>query len=268
MTRDHDLKRAVRARMTATGEKYTVARSALVAPATTRAGAAETSESQGGTVATINTDLLEEIDERGYAVLRSFVRPDGLARISGAVDEAVAAALAEKEAEDRKRRAAGESGFIDVWRSSEPGGLSADLTAHPGVSWVLGDERLVQLATELTGSTAVLHRAAAWVTLPGFGHQGLHPNGDGPARQIGSWPVVRCVVIVSPHRPDTGTFRAIPGSHRHAPTFDGIGSAMRPHRDEERIEADPGDVIVYSDQLWKSSTFNAGAEPLKSLLVD
>lgn len=268
MTRDHDLKRAVRARMSVTGEKYTVARSALVAPATSRTAPSETSESQGGTVATTETGVLAEIDERGYAVLRSFVSGDGLARMRDAVDEVVSTTLATKQEEDRERRAAGETGFIDLWSPDEPGGISVDLTAHPDVAWVLRHEGLLHVASGLKGTSAVLRRAAAWVTLPGFGHQGLHPDADGPAPGVGSWATVRFVVILSAHRPGTGTFRALPGSHRDPPSFTGVASAMPPHPDEERAEAEPGDVIVYSEQLWKSGTFNAGLEPMKCVLVE
>lgn len=268
MTRDHDMKRAVRARMNATGEKYTVARSALVAPATSRRTPSETSESQGGTVTTTDTNVLAEIDERGYAVLRSFVSGSDLARMSDAVDEAVSATLAEKQAEDRARRGAGETGFIDLWSPGEPGGIFADLTAQPDVAWILQHQGLLDIASALKGTSAGLRRAAAWVTLPGYGHQGLHPNADGPAPEVGSWAVVRFVVVVSAHHPDTGTFRAIPGSHRNSPSFTGIGSAMSPHPDEDRTEAHPGDVIVYSEQLWKSGTFNGGVDPLKCVLVD
>lgn len=162
----------------------------------------------------------------------------------------------------------GETGYIDVWSPGEPGGISADLTAHPDVAWILQHEGLLDVARSLQGISPVLRRAAAWVTLPGFGHQGLHPNAEGPPPAVGAWPVVRFVVLLSAHHPNTGTFRAIPGSHRNPPSFAGIGSAMSPHPDEDRIEAHPGDVIVYSDQLWKSGTFNGGADPLKCVLVD
>lgn len=268
MTRDHDMKRAVRARMAATGKRYTVARSSLVAPNPPTASDSETSPSQGGTMATTDSSVLAAIDERGYAVLRSFVSPDALARMSDAVDEVVSTTLAEKQEEDRQRRAAGETGPIDVWSPGEAGGIYADLTDHPDVAWILRHQDLLHVAGELKGTSTVLRRAAAWVTLPGFGHQGLHPNAEGPAPAVGSWDVVRFVVILSPYRPDTGTFRAIPGSHRSAPEFTGFGSAMPPHPDEDRSEADPGDVIVYSEQLWKSGTFNGGLEPLKCVLVD
>lgn len=268
MTRDHDMKRAVRARMNATGEKYTVARSALVAPGTSRTESSKTSESQGGTVTTTDTSVLTEVDERGYAVLRSFIGGNDLARLGLAVDEAVSATLAEKQTEDRERRAAGETGFIDLWSPGEPGGIFADLTAQPDVAWILQHQGLLDIARALKGTSAVLRRAAAWVTLPGYGHQGLHPNADGPAPEVGSWAVVRFVVVLSAHHPDTGTFRAIPGSHRNPPFFNGVGSAMSPHTDEDRTEAYPGDVIVYSEQLWKSGTFNGGVDPLKCVLVD
>src|SRR5688572_14184560 len=102
MTRDHDSKRAIRARMKVTGERYTVARSALVAPSTSRPPSrSETTESQGGTVASVDTDLLGELDERGFAVIRSFAPPDEVARLTAVVDEVVATTLAAKQEERR-----------------------------------------------------------------------------------------------------------------------------------------------------------------------
>jgi ectoine hydroxylase-related dioxygenase (phytanoyl-CoA dioxygenase family) len=75
------------------------------------------------------------------------------------------------------------------------------------------------------------------------------------------------VLLLSPHRADTGTIRMLPGSHRTVPDFTAWGSAMPPHPDEVRLEGEPGDLFVYEGHLWKSATFNGGVAPVRTLLL-
>jgi hypothetical protein len=42
---------------------------------------------------------------------------------------------------------------------------------------------------------------------------------------------------------------------------------MSPHPDEVRLEAEPGDRFACSTNLWKSSTFNGGHGPMKSVIA-
>ena len=238
MTRDHDTKRAIRARMKVTGERYTVARAALVAaPATT-----------GGTVST--STIQDELAERGFVIIRSFATGERLDRLVATVDEIIARTVAEKLEEGERRREAGETGFIDVWNGA-PGGIVERVTDHPDVRWLLDDQRLRPFITP--------NRVTAIAALPGFGHEGLHQN---PHEGYAS------ALSLSPTRADTGAFRAIPGSHRKAPQFDPMAGAMAPHPDEVRVETDPGDLLVYDALLWKSGTFNGGTEPLKVLAIE
>lgn len=128
---------------------------------------------------------------------------------------------------------------------------------------------LLELVGAVKAGTPRLRKVAAWASMPGYGHLGFHPDEEGSSPPVGSCDVARLVVALSPCRAETGTFRAIPGSHRVAPQFAGWkGSAMPPHPEEIRIEADLGDLLVYSAHLWKSGTFNGGFEPAKCLLVE
>lgn len=269
MTRDHDMKRAVRARMRTTGERYTVARSALVAPNPSDAPTSETSQSQGGTMPVVHRRMLDELDERGLVVLRSFATADEVARMTVVVDEVISTTLATKQEEEDRRRGAGETGPIDVWYPGEPGGIYADLTDHADVAWILTHPGLLELAGAVKAGAPKMRKVGAWASMPGYGHQGFHPDEDGSSPPVGSWDVARLVFVLSPYRPESGKMRAIPGSHRNAPQFaDWKGSTMPPHPDETRIEADSGDLIVYSAHLWKSGTFNGGPEPTRCLLVE
>lgn len=267
MTRDHDIKRAIRARMKVTGKPYTVARAALVAPSVPPAPGSETSESQGGTMASVHTELRDDLDERGFAVIRTFATPEQVARLTAAVDEVIAATVAEKQEEADQQLAAGERG-INVWYPGEEGTIFKVVTDQPDVAWVLNDRRLLDIVDSIKGPGSTLRKIGALAWLPGFGHQGLHQDYDGVDEALGSWDRLVFVVMLSPHHADTGTIRALPGSHRTPPQFaDYLGSAMPAHDDEVRIDGEPGDVLVSSGHLWKSGTFNSGREPVKSLLV-
>lgn len=217
----------------------------------------------------VHIRMLDELDERGFAILRSFATTEEVARMTLVVDEVISTTLAQKQAEEDRRREAGEAGPIDVWYPGEPGGIYADLTDNADVAWILTQPSMLELAGAVKAAAPKISKIAAWASMPGYGHQGFHPDVEGSAPPVGSWDAVRFVLVLSPWRPESGTFRAIPGSHRNAPHFaDWKGSAMPPHPDEVRVEADPGDLLVYSAQLWKSGTFNGGLEPTKSLLVE
>jgi ectoine hydroxylase-related dioxygenase (phytanoyl-CoA dioxygenase family) len=211
---------------------------------------------------------LQELDERGFAVFRSFATPDEVARMTAVVDEVISSTLAEKEEQERERRAAGETGWVNVWHPGEEGVIFRYLTDQPDAAWILHHARLLDVAAAVKGTGSTLRTVGALAAMPGYGHQGFHPDREGLAPPVGSWDGAGFVFVLSTYRADTGTFRAIPGSHRTAPQFaDWKGSAMPPHPDEVRIEAEPGDMLVYSPHLWKSATFNGGFEPCKSLLV-
>lgn len=271
MTRDHDIKRKIRARMKVTGERYTVARSALVAPAASDTRLSETSHSLGGTMAAVHTGLLEELDERGFAVLRSFITPRQLGQSTRVVDEVVAEALADKQELEHQRRAPGETGWVDVWSPGVPGWIFQDVTDRPELAWLLHEARLLEIATAARGARVTFDKIRAIASIPGYGHEGFHPDRRpdeiSPPAAIGSWRGVAFSLMLSPNRAESGTVRALPGSHRTPPHFEHVGSAMPPHPEEVRIDAEPGDVLVYSADLWKSATFNAGTEALKSLWI-
>lgn len=252
--------------MKVTGESYTVARSALVASTAPSAPDSQATPSQGGKVATVQTGLIDQLDERGFAVIRSFATVEQVMRLTAVVDEVISTVLAEKQQEALDRRAAGER-RINVWHPGEPGVIFKVVSDRPEVRWLIDDERLLEITERAKGSPGGLHKIGALASMPGFGHQGLHPDHDGAVSAFGAWDALVFVVMLSQHRPDTGTIRVLPGSHRSPTQFTEWGSAMPPHPDEVRIEGEPGDVFVYSGHLWKSATFNGGHEPVKSLLV-
>lgn len=262
MTRDHDMKRAIRARMQVTGESYTVARAALVAP-TIPATESKASESQGGTMASVQTTLLDELNERGFTIIRGLATPEQLAGLTALIDGVVEELSTANLEDNRTRVAAGGRaiGATDAW--------FAAVSDRPEVAWVLRDRRLLDIAAAAKGSDSALRKAVAIVSLPGCGHEGLHQEHDGTDAALGSWDSLVFVVMLSTNRAGAGAIRAVPGSHRSAePPFpDAANSAYAPHDEEVHIEGEPGDVLVCSGHLWKSGTFNGGREPAKLLAL-
>jgi ectoine hydroxylase-related dioxygenase (phytanoyl-CoA dioxygenase family) len=270
MTRDHNLKRAARARMKVTGERYTVARAALVAPAPAPAKASAT---RGGAMPTVHTDLLAELDEQGFAIVRSFASSDELARITAVVDEVVGETIRKVREESERRRAAGETGWINAWQPPDaPGVVSALVTERPDVAWIREHPRLLEIRAAAMGDSAGPSRfrhVGVGASLPGYGHQGFHADDESPSPPIGSWDGMSFVFVLDHQDAAVGTMRAVPGSHRIPlrPRLVEFGSAMPPQPDEIRMEADPGDLIIHSRHLWKSMTLNGGAEIRRHLWV-
>src|ERR1044072_1857233 len=71
MTRDRDFKREVRARMRATGERYTQARSALHESAIAKPPTRSRPDPESGKA--MYEELFEQLDRDGYAVVRDVV---------------------------------------------------------------------------------------------------------------------------------------------------------------------------------------------------
>lgn len=261
MTRDHDVKRAIRARMRATGETYMVARTAFVAPSEP-SGGPETSESQGGTMSSI-TSVLENLDRNGFALVQGFASPTQVADLAGLVDAEISVLAAEALVEARRRLEAGEGGGTGRAASL------ALLSDRPEAAWLLSDQRLRDITTAAKGSGHPLEKIAAIVSRPGTGHQGLHQDSPGVDGPLGTWEKLVFVLMLTENRPGAGAIRALPGSHRSAaqPFPNQVGSAYAPCDGEVHIEAEAGDLLVYSGNLWKSGTHNGGRETTTSVLI-
>jgi len=259
MTRDHDLKRAIRKRMKATGERYTVARAAVVAP-DPPAPSSGTSRSRGGTMAIALTDLLGELDEQGYAILRACITGDELAHLVALGDDVLTTRLAANQAEEDRRRAEGETGWVNVWHPGPPGVVSQLVTDRPEIAWIRNHEGLLEIESQATGAPATFRNVGVGFSLPGYGHQGFHADNGQPSQPIGEWTGLSFVITLTAPEKDSGGMRVIPGSHRTRPQ-PCEGWAMATHPDEVRTVTQPGDVLIHCSSLWKSNTFNGGTRP-------
>ena len=219
---------------------------------------------------TATRDLVDELDERGFR--RCSLNVDGGGSRTVEPRSPTRSSRRRSSRSTPRTLAAAplaETGWIDVWHPGEVGviGERRHRSARPrvgiaaptvrrhrdGSEWQKS-ERYPRFSLHSCPATDI--RASTPITTPTFP---LHVDG-----RVDS---VSFYVMLTPHRPETGTFRALPGSHKTPPQFNEWNSAMPPHADEVRVEAEPGDVVVYSPRLWKSATFNTGHKPNTGLWI-
>ena len=211
-------------------------------------------------MATSLTNVLGELDEHGYTILRGYISGDELTDLVELGNVILTARLAANEAEEDRRRAEGETGWVNVWHPGPPGVISELVTERPEVAWIRGHEGLLELKSRAKGTPATFRHVGVGFSMPGYGHQGFHADNQQPSPPIGEWTGLSFVVTLTPSEPDSGGMRVIPGSHRAAPRRT-EGWAMAPHPDEVRTVTEPGDVLIHCSSLWKSNTFNGGTRP-------
>ena len=110
--------------------------------------------------------MLDELDERGFVVLRSFATAGEVAHMTAVVDQVISITLAKKQEEEDRRRDAGETGPIDVWYPGEPGGIFADLSNDADVAWILTHPWLLELAGVVTSGAPKMRKVGAWASMP------------------------------------------------------------------------------------------------------
>jgi len=251
MTRDRDTKRAVRARMRATGERYTQARSALYGSSSGNSASGSGPDAEGGAMR--SEEVLEQLDRDGYAVLRGVVPAEAVDELRGWVDQLADADIDWRMREARRRREEGESD-VRAFAIGSEGRVGLALDDDTRVAPLL--ESVADIAARI--GTPRRGRGGIAVCLPGWGgHDGLHPDLSGPAPEIGRWDGV---IFTWPLTVWQG-MRLVPGSHRREPIFrETFAGAVAPHPDEVHVDAGPGDVVINSIHIWKSATLNRTTE--------
>jgi|SRR5579884_179935 len=215
--------------------------------------------------------VVDQLDRKGYAVVEGIVPAHVNDRVREICRSLVAEAIEGFEASLRAGRSIEwqERGVVRV----------ADIEPHVfRCEDVINDHSLLETARRLTaGRDFRRSRLSLRAPLPGYGHQGLHRDGQGVAgpgssegpRGAEPWPSVNVLWCLVPFGHANGSLRVVPGSHRAEtpPIEDHFGSAMGPHPDEVLVTASAGSLILFNGaRLWHSGTFNYSNEPRLALL--
>lgn len=194
-------------------------------------------------------ELLDRLDTDGYAVAERVVGDELIDDVRTWARRLIDDELQWRLDEAERRRTAGE---VDV--RPFPRGMEGrfHITVEDARSAQLA-AAVVDLATAM--GTPLFGRITVDACMPGWGaHEGLHDELTGPAPEIGRWDGA---VFIWPLTPSWRGLRVVRGSHREDPVFaERFAGAIAPHPLEVHVEAEPGDVVIYSLHAWKSVTFN------------
>ena len=248
MTQDHNAKRAIRARMDATGERYTVARAALLGASTSSPSGPR--PHPGGETMSMD-ELVASLDRDGYGIVRDVLPKAAAEELRVWAEELVEDDLRWRLEEAERRRAAGEADVRPFARGMEG-----------RFAFQLHDPRRDLLAASVATIAEQLRlpvagRVTVGACMPGWGaHEGLHDELTGPENDIGSWDGA---IFTWPLTEEWKGLRVVRGSHRQDPVFASpFAGAIAPHPDEVQVEAEPGDVVIYNLHIWKSALINLG----------
>ena len=142
------------------------------------------------------------------------------------------------------------------WRSPKKLHIEDVSGVHPSVNAMISNTEVAHFARE-TFAEAVLLGARFRAPLPGRGEQTLHTD---DADYCGAIRLLTVILPLDPFTAWTGATRVLPGTHRDRPTAIPPDPCL-PVDGEVCAQAEPGDAIIMSGQLWHSGTRNASAAP-------
>jgi ectoine hydroxylase-related dioxygenase (phytanoyl-CoA dioxygenase family) len=200
----------------------------------------------------LSTQQRRSLERDGYLLVPSLLDEMVIARMECRLSELVRQTIAAWDADPSP----------DI---AEPGVVHAKVgLADPDFAPCCDHPLLAEAATAVLGPDWHLAALSMRAPLPGYGHQGLHPDFE-QRRTEGPWQTLSAMSCITAFTPDNGPLRVIPGSHRvSSPPIDmlAFGSGMGPHPDEVKIVAPAGSLIMFnSADLWHSGTFNYSPTP-------
>jgi len=157
----------------------------------------------------------------------------------------------------------------DAWSPDsqweEAGVVSVRLdVADPRFEELVGHPLLLSAAESVIGRDCDVNDLRLRAPIPGYGHQGLHPDYTPEQGTCGPWQVLAGMWCISEFTQDNGPLRVVPGSHRSSrdPIDDMEWVGMGPHPHEVKLLGPAGSLILFdSARLWHSGTFNYGPDP-------
>jgi hypothetical protein len=199
----------------------------------------------------LTTEQLLHAQMFGFVLLRQCFSPEEMSKISADFDEVLA--------EDRQGR---------PFPGEQRQGVLGFAEQRPALMRLLEDDRIYGAIEQLLGPEFV------WIGSDGnlyVGDTGWHPDSSAQSHH---YPRVKVAFYLDPVTKDTGCLRVIPGSH-HRPFFDDLFTMRDLDGDTPSypLESQPGDVVMFYQNLWHSSwggatgrrmfTLNFGAKPME-----
>jgi ectoine hydroxylase-related dioxygenase (phytanoyl-CoA dioxygenase family) len=204
---------------------------------------AEALAALGVTDTTLTDDQRTFLDENGYLVLRDHMGAELLEEFRSRTDE-----LLESE------------GATAGHETPQGGGVAAlaDLL-NKGEAFVrcYSDPVVLAAARLVLGEEFRVNSLNYRASLPGQGHQGLHPDWAEPV-EPGDFHIMNSMWCLDDFTADNGATRAVPGSHRSGKVpGDEMADTLGEHPRQIHLTAPAGSVIIFNAHLWHGGTLNS-----------
>jgi hypothetical protein len=187
-----------------------------------------------------------ELDQRGFVVLPGMVAAASLKRLTAAYTESV-----ESATRDDIRVGSTSTRVSDFVNR---GAVFDNLYVFPP---------LLKACCQVIGGPFKLSSLQARSLRPGAQAQELHV--DVP-RDSADWPLLGFILMVDDFRPDNGTTRFVPGSHRWSGTpEDTMVDVRAAHEAEVLACGAAGSLLVFNGSTWHGHTANTSSGPRRSI---
>jgi hypothetical protein len=187
-----------------------------------------------------------ELQERGFVVLPGMVDARDLERLAAAYTEAVTSATGD-----------------DVRVGSTSTRVSDFVNRGAAFDKLYVFPPLLEACCQVIGGPFKLSSFHARTLRPGAHTQELHV--DVP-RNSADWPLLGFILMVDDFRPDNGTTRFIPGSHRWLATpEDTMPDVRAAHEAEVLACGAAGSLLLFNGSAWHGHTANTSNRPRRSI---
>ncbi len=194
----------------------------------------------------LSTHAVSELKERGFVVLPGAVAAGDLERLIAAYTEAVSSARGDD---------------VRVGRTSTR--VNDFVNRGAAFDSVYIFPPLLEACCQVIGGPFKLSSFHARTLRPGTHAQELHVD---VSRNSVDWPLLGFILMVDDFRPDNGTTRFVPGSHRWPGTpEDAMPDIRAAHEAEVLACGTAGSLLVFNGSVWHGHTANASDQPRRSI---
>jgi ectoine hydroxylase-related dioxygenase (phytanoyl-CoA dioxygenase family) len=187
-----------------------------------------------------------ELEERGFVVLPGVVAAASLERLTTAYNEAVASATGD-----------------DIRVGSTSTKVSDFVNRGPAFDNLFMYPPLLEACCLVIGGPFKLSSFHARTLRPGAHAQELHVD---VLRNSADWPLLGFILMVDEFRPDNGTTRFVPGSHRWSAAPEDTMSDVRAAHEAEVLACGPaGSLLIFNGSTWHGHTANTSNGPRRSI---